>query len=74
MRFGRHLKENEDSGISSIQSNIHCELSAIEKCENLSHNPIKEDSNTSSNLSKRYVLIDEFNGPNFHIQCINNQN
>ncbi|XP_055323463.1 serine/threonine-protein kinase greatwall isoform X2 [Sitodiplosis mosellana] len=50
MRFGRHLKENEDSGISSIRS--HCELSAIEKCENQSHNPVKEDSNTSSNLSK----------------------
>lgn len=54
MRFARHLKENEDSGISSIRSNIHCELSAIEKCENLSHNPIKEDSNSScSNISKR---------------------
>ncbi|XP_031626005.1 serine/threonine-protein kinase greatwall [Contarinia nasturtii] len=52
MRFPRHLKENEDSGISSIRSNIQCELSAIEKCENSSHNPIKEDSNSSSNLSK----------------------
>lgn len=53
MRFARHLKENEDSGISSIRSNIQCELSAIERCENISHIPIKEDSNTSSNLSKR---------------------
>lgn len=56
MRFPRHLKENEDSGISSIRSNIQCELSAIEKCENLSHNPVKEDSTSpSSNLSKRYI-------------------
>lgn len=47
MHFQQHLKENEDSGISSIRSNIHCELSVIEKCDNMSNNPIKEDSNSS---------------------------
>lgn len=52
MRFGAHLKESEDSGISSIRSNIHCELSAIEKCDNLSTNQVKEEINIS-NLSKR---------------------
>lgn len=54
MRFQRHLKENEDSGISSIRSNNQCELSAIEKCDNLSTNPTKDDTNSScSNVSKR---------------------
>lgn len=52
MRFPQHLKENEDSGIASIRSNMHCELSAIEKCENISTIQIKEDMNIS-NLSKR---------------------
>lgn len=43
MKYLRHLKENEDSGISSNRSsNIHCELSAIEKCE-------KEDLNSTAN-------------------------
>lgn len=50
MKYLRHLKESEDSGISSIRSsNIHCELSAIEKFSNLSHIPMKEDLNCSNN-------------------------
>lgn len=51
-------KENEDSGVcsrkSDLSTNIHCELSAIEKYENISHTNLKEDSSDIySDLSKR---------------------
>lgn len=52
MKYLQHLKESEDSGISSLRS--QCELSAIEKCGNVFSNQFKEDLNGScSNMSKR---------------------
>lgn len=47
MKNQQHLKENEDSGISSIRSSNQCELSAIEKFENMSQHQVKEDSTCS---------------------------
>lgn len=54
----QNAKENEDSGVCSrkgdLSTNIQCELSAIEKYENLSNNHIKDDCSCScSDLSKR---------------------
>lgn len=58
----KHLKEIEDSGVSSrksdISANAHHELSSIEKEENMSHNHIKDDySCMCLDLSKRFVRI-----------------
>lgn len=57
MHIHQLTKETEDSGVGSrksdLSSNIQCELSAIEKYDNLSGQSKDDYSGICSNLSKR---------------------